>query len=79
MSIGACLRPVTPQETYGLYVAVGQGQGSVLAPVAPGMVRQVAIREHRLLSIDEEITLNSQLCTLALDGERSIEIYPVKP
>lgn len=75
-AIGACLRPVMPQETYGLYVAVGQGQGSVLAPVAPGMVRQVAIREHRLLSIDEEITLNPQLCTLALDGERSIEIYP---
>jgi hypothetical protein len=75
-SIGACLQPVTPQEAHGLYIAIGQGQRSVLAPVAPGLVTQVAIREHRLVSIDEEITLSPQVCTIALDGERSIEIYP---
>ncbi len=75
-AIGSCLQPVTPQEKHGLYIAIGQGQGRVLAPVAPGMVAQVDIREHRLLSIGEEITLNPQVCTIALDGERSIEIYP---
>jgi predicted polyphosphate/ATP-dependent NAD kinase len=75
-SIGAGLHPVTPQEKHGLYVAVGQGQRRVLAPVAPGLVTEVSIREHRLLAIGEEITLNPQVCTIALDGERSIEIYP---
>jgi predicted polyphosphate/ATP-dependent NAD kinase len=75
-SIGACLQPVTPQDPHGLYVAMGSGQGSVLAPVAPGLVTRVNIREHRLLNLDEEIILNSQVCTIALDGERSIEVYP---
>ncbi|MCG3207677.1 MAG: hypothetical protein FOGNACKC_01277 [Anaerolineae bacterium] len=75
-SIGAGLQPVTPQEPHGLYVAVGQGQGRVLAPVAPGLVAEVDIREHRRLAIGEEITLNPQVCTIALDGERSIEVYP---
>jgi predicted polyphosphate/ATP-dependent NAD kinase len=75
-SIGAGLHPVTPQENHGLYVAIGQGQGRVLAPVAPGLVTEVAIREYRLLAMGEEITLNPQVCTIAMDGERSIEIYP---
>lgn len=75
-SIGACLHPITAQEKHGLYVAMGQGQGRVLAPVAPGLLTEVNIREHRLLPLGEEITLNPQVCTIALDGERSIEIYP---
>jgi predicted polyphosphate/ATP-dependent NAD kinase len=75
-SIGACLQPVTPQEKHVRYVAMGQGRGKVLAPVAPGLITQVSIREHRLLPIGEEINLNPQVCTIALDGERSIEIYP---
>lgn len=75
-SIGVCLRPVGLQEGQGLYVAVGPGETSVLAPIAPGLVRQVDIREHRLLAIGEEITLSPAVRTIALDGERAIEIYP---
>lgn len=75
-SIGACLQPVTPQDEYGLYVAVGPGQCKVLAPVAPGLVTPVAIQDHRLLPINTALELNPHVCTLALDGERSIEIYP---
>lgn len=75
-SIGACLEPVAPHDQYGLYLRMGQGKGRVLAPVAPGLVAQVNIREHRRLVIGEEINLNPQVCTLALDGERSIEVYP---
>ena len=75
-SIGASLQPVTLHDQFGLYVAVGKGQGSVLAPVAPGLVAQVDVREHRFLPFGEEITLNPEVCTIALDGERSIEVYP---
>lgn len=75
-SIGAGLHPVIRQDQHGLYVAIGDGQGEVLAPVAPGLVTPVAIREYRLLPFGEEITLNPNVCTIALDGERSIEVYP---
>jgi len=74
-SIGACLQPVQTTDPHGLYIAIGKGHGRVLAPVAPGLVTGVDIREHRLLPIGSEISLNPQVCTIALDGERSIEIY----
>lgn len=75
-SIGACVQPVTPQEAHGLYIAIGAGEKQVLAPVAPGLVTQIDIREHRVLPIGAEIQLNPDVKTIALDGERSIEIYP---
>lgn len=75
-SIGVCLYPVDALDGQGIYVAVGEGDMSVLAPIAPGLVTQVDIREYRLLNIGDEITLNSQARTIALDGERAIEVYP---
>jgi predicted polyphosphate/ATP-dependent NAD kinase len=75
-SVGACLYPVDAQDGQGIYVAVGKGKMSVLAPIAPGLVTQVDIREYRLLNIGDEVVLNPQACTIALDGERAIEIYP---
>ncbi len=74
-SIGVCLQPVDTHDKQGLYIAIGQGGISVLAPIAPGLVTRVDIREHRLLNIGDEITLNPDVRTIALDGERSIEIY----
>jgi predicted polyphosphate/ATP-dependent NAD kinase len=75
-SIGACLLPVDVQDQQGLYVAVGQGLTQVLAPIAPGLVTEVDIREYRALDIGHEIILSPETQTIALDGERSIEIYP---
>ena len=75
-SVGACLYPVDAQDGQGIYVAVGKGKMSVLAPIAPGLVTQVDIREYRLLNLGDEVILNPQACTIALDGERAIEIYP---
>jgi predicted polyphosphate/ATP-dependent NAD kinase len=74
-SVGVCLYPVDTQDGQGLYVAIGKGEMSVLAPLAPGLVTRVDIREHRLLNIGDEITLNPEVRTIALDGERAIEIY----
>jgi predicted polyphosphate/ATP-dependent NAD kinase len=75
-SIGACLHPVDVRDRYGLYVATGEGQTTVLAPIAPGKVAEVDVREYRLLNPGDEIVLNPDANTIALDGERTIEIYP---
>jgi hypothetical protein len=47
----------------------------VLAPMGPGLVARVPIREHRLIPVGSEVKLSSDPCTIALDGERYIEVY----
>jgi predicted polyphosphate/ATP-dependent NAD kinase len=74
-AIGACLHPVDARDGQGLHVVVGQGEMGVLAPIAPGLVTHVDIQAYRLLDIGDEITLNPGVRTIALDGERAIEIY----
>jgi hypothetical protein len=59
-----------------MYVRLGGGNTSVLAPVGPGLVRKVAAREYRLLSPGDEVALEPAACTIAVDGERQIEIFP---
>ncbi len=75
-SIGACLLPTAVTDSHGVHVVVGNGAQKVLAPVAPGLVTEVPIKSHRRLEIGDEVTLQPGMGTIALDGERSIEIYP---
>ena len=74
-SVGVGLYPVDALDGQGIYVAVGQGELRVLAPIAPGLVTHVGIREYRLLKIGDEVTLNPAARTIALDGERTIELH----
>ena len=74
-SIGGLLNPIGPRDPQGMYVRLGKGNTSVLAPVGPGLIRKVAIREYRLLSPGEEVVLEPAACTIAVDGERQIEVY----
>ena len=75
-SIGGCLHPVGPRDAEGLYLRLGQGNNRVLAPVGPGLVIPVDIQSHRLLSLGEEVLLEPAACTIAVDGERQIEVLP---
>jgi len=43
--------------------------------MGPGLVTRVPIREHHLIPVGSEVTLGSDPCTIALDGERTIEVY----
>ena len=74
-SIGGLLNPIGPRDPQGMYVRLGKGNTSVLAPVGPGLIRKVEIREYRLLSLEEEAILEPAACTIAVDGERQIEVY----
>jgi predicted polyphosphate/ATP-dependent NAD kinase len=75
-SIGGCLHALGPRDAQGMYVRLGQGNTSVLAPVGPGLVIPVDIQSHRLLSLGEEVLLEPAACTIAVDGERQIEVFP---
>ena len=74
-SIGGALYPDGLADDEGLYIRIGDGPTQVLAPFAPGIVRRVGIAEHRLLHLGEAATMELDQCTLALDGEREIELF----
>ena len=73
-AIGARLRPISMKDTGGLYVRLGPGGTTVLAPVAPGMVVPVAVEEWRPLELDEVVDIGLRPCTVALDDERTFSL-----
>lgn len=74
-SIGGILHPIGPRDPEGMYLRLGNGGTRVLAPVSPGLVIPVAVQSHRLLSRGEEVVLEPAACTIAVDGERQLEVY----
>ena len=75
-SIGGILHPIGPLDPAGMYLRLGEGGTRVLAPVSPGLVIPVGIAEHRLLALGDEVALEPAACTIAVDGERQLEVYP---
>jgi hypothetical protein len=73
-SIGGLLHPVGPDEPAGLCLELGDSGRPVTAPVAPGMIRKVYIRNLRVIRFDEEAPIRLTPSVLALDGEREVEI-----
>jgi predicted polyphosphate/ATP-dependent NAD kinase len=78
-SIGSQLRLIGPHDGLGMHLLLGSDGTRVLAPVAPGLVTQVCIREHRMLGIGDEVTLEALPSTVALDGERTLKGFPEHP
>ena len=75
-SIGGYLHSLGPQDGQGMYIRLGQGNTSVLAPIGPGLISKVDIQDYSLLSVGDEVVLEPAACTIAVDGERQIEVYP---
>jgi predicted polyphosphate/ATP-dependent NAD kinase len=61
-------------ERTGMYIALGAGGPQVLVPLAPGLVTWVGISEHRRLAMDDVVRFQPGVGTVALDGEREIEL-----
>jgi len=74
--IGGLLHPLGPRDAQGMYVRLGEGKTSVLAPVGPGLISKVEIQEYRLLSLGDAAALQPAACTIAVDGERQLEVFP---
>ena len=51
----------------------GNGR-SVKAPVAPGIIKQVFVKNQRTMDVGEEIGVTFVPSILALDGEREVEV-----
>ena len=74
-SIGAHAPNRIDSPEHGLYLRLGSGGQPVLAPIAPGLLREVSLAESRPLGPGETVTVkHQQPCVLALDGEREIEL-----
>jgi predicted polyphosphate/ATP-dependent NAD kinase len=73
-AVGGCLESVGRRDARALYVRFGPGGRRVLAPLAPGLVVQLEIAEYRAVDQDEVVAFEPTDGTLALDGERELEI-----
>jgi len=73
-SIGSCLQPLDVWDGQGMYIVLGPGGTRVLVPMAPGLVTTVSVRSYRMLAEGEQVTLDPSAATVALDGEREIEV-----
>lgn len=67
---------ILPEESYGAYALLGEEGQRVLAPLAPGLVREVCVSEFRVLEVGEVVPLPEGPGAIALDGEREILVYP---
>jgi hypothetical protein len=74
-SIGGLLHAIGPHDPAGMYLRLGESETRVLAPVSPGLVLPVAIENHRILSFGDEVALEPAACTIAVDGERQLEVF----
>ncbi|MBU2648968.1 NAD(+)/NADH kinase [bacterium] len=69
-SLGWHLHPTAPLDPFGLHILIGAGQYQVKAPIAPGLIRTIPIRNYQLLPAGESIRIHPRRGIIALDGER---------
>lgn len=61
-------------ERAGMHIVLGVNNSQVIAPLAPGLVTWVGVAEHKWLAINDIVRFQPGAGTLALDGEREIEL-----
>ncbi|MCO5220154.1 MAG: NAD(+)/NADH kinase [Thermomicrobiales bacterium] len=72
--IGGLLFPDKAGMEGGAHVVVGGDDRTLLAPVAPGLLRSIPISAANLLAPGDRVVFQPAAGTVALDGEREIEI-----
>jgi predicted polyphosphate/ATP-dependent NAD kinase len=72
--LGGLLYPDAVGQGYGVHIAVGDGGQTLLAPLAPGLMRSIPISRSAKIERGARIQLDAAPCTVALDGEREFEI-----
>jgi hypothetical protein len=73
-SIGGCFHHVSSSDNFGISVEIGNGGRPVLAPIAPGLIKEVQVRSARIIDIGERVPVQSAPVVLALDGERELKL-----
>ncbi len=65
---------VETSEPAGMHIILGDGGREVMAALAPGLIKWVGVRETRNLQVDDVVQFRPGTGTVALDGEREIEL-----
>jgi predicted polyphosphate/ATP-dependent NAD kinase len=73
---GSLLNGVTQaaEQQPGMHILLGAGGPQVLAALAPGLIEWVAVTEYQRLALNDVVRLQPGLGTVALDGEREVEL-----
>jgi hypothetical protein len=74
-SIGGMCFPDSAGSSFGAHVRIGSGGQIVRVPLAPGILRDVPIASANRMLPGETVQLEPMLGTIALDGEREIELF----
>jgi predicted polyphosphate/ATP-dependent NAD kinase len=73
-AVGGLIYSVAAEEPQCLYLELGAKGRSVIAPVAPGMIKQVFIKTQKIMEVGDAVEVGTIPSILALDGEREVEI-----
>ena len=76
-SIGGALFPQSCESCHGAWIAIAESADAsttVTVPIAPGLLREIPVGETKLMSHGEAVQLGPGPFTIALDGERELEI-----
>ena len=73
-AIGAQVSPLSTGDGSGMYIRLGPGGHAVRAPIAPGVIERVRIKDWRIIKKGKPVTVKLRPCTVALDGERAIVV-----
>lgn len=69
------LQPIGPREPRGMLVTVnGDSETTVTAPLAPGVIVTVGIKDMQALNVRDTVPLGRGPFILALDGEREVPV-----
>lgn len=72
-SIGGYLSPMPSRPDHAQYISLartGRCDKKVIAPIAPGLMKEIGILSHRIFGAGEEVPIDFSPCVVALDGER---------
>lgn len=78
-SVAGLLDPVSRAADHGLYLRLTgpeDAETELTVPLAPGLVVKVGVAERRRLDPGDPVSLDPVRGSLALDGEREIELHP---
>ena len=73
-SIGGILCGLTPDSGKGVHIVIGEGNRKIKAPIAPGLIRTVPIKQFRVFEPEEEILISQTPAMIAVDGERELVV-----
>lgn len=71
-SIAGILNEINQDDDKGLYVEIGDGE-SMKAPIAPGILKEIRIKDFEVLNLNESVKIKTIPSLLALDGEREFD------